>query len=77
MLPVKVDDGPLLPRRELLFTLMVGSVLALESGRAILEELFQPTVEYRWLQSILLTQIRNRHFIQQVRPEDGTFSSPV
>jgi hypothetical protein len=33
-----------------LFGLMVLSALALESSSAVFEELFLPTVEYRWLQ---------------------------
>src|SRR5580700_5131895 len=55
----------------LLFTLAVRPALALEGGRAILEELFLPAVEHRRLQSMLLTKIRNRHFIQQVPSQDG------
>src|SRR2546429_9882446 len=34
------------------------------SGRPILEELFLPTVQHRWLQPQFITQIGNRHFIQ-------------
>ena len=55
----------------LLFPLMVRPALTLKGGGAILEELFLPTVEHRGLQSMLLTQIRNRHFIQQVPPQNG------
>src|SRR6516225_9488676 len=35
-----------------------------------------PTVEHRWLQPMFLTQIRNRHFIQQVPPEDNNLLFP-
>src|SRR5882762_10198904 len=55
----------------LLFGLMVRAALAREGRSAILEELFLPTIEYRWLQSQFITQIGNRHFIQQVPPQDG------
>gem|GEM_PF-3791407 len=55
----------------LLFGLLVRAALALEGSRPVLEELFLPTVEYRWLQSQFITQIGNRHFIQQVPPQDG------
>ena len=55
----------------LLFGLMVRAALALEGGSAVLEELFLPAVEYRWLQPQFLTQIGNRHLIQQVPPQDG------
>jgi hypothetical protein len=46
----------------LLFGLMIRSALAPKGGSAILEELFLPTVENRWLQPQFITQIGNRHF---------------
>jgi hypothetical protein len=52
----------------LLFSLVVRPTFALKSGSAVLEELFLPTVEHRWLQPTFLAQIGNRHFIQQVPP---------
>jgi hypothetical protein len=55
----------------LLFGLVVRPALALKGPRTVLEELFLQTVEYRGLQSMFLAQIGNRHFIQQVPPEDG------
>src|ERR1700686_5708660 len=57
----------------LLFGLMVRAALAREGRSAILEELFLPTIEYCWLQSQFITQIGNRHFIQQVPSQDGNF----
>ena len=36
---------------------VVRAALALEGGSAVLEELFLPAVEYRWLQPQFLTQI--------------------
>src|SRR5215472_9771669 len=41
-----------------------------------LKEFFLPTVEHRWLQPIFLAQIGNRHFIQQVPPQDGNLLFP-
>jgi len=62
----------LLPELDpLLFGLMVRAALAREGCSAILEELFLPTIEYRWLQSQFITQIGNRRFIQQVPSQDG------
>src|ERR1700688_796476 len=55
----------------LLFGLVVLTALALEGGSTVLKELFLPTVEYRWLQPQFLTQIGNRHFVQQVPSQDG------
>jgi hypothetical protein len=52
----------------LLFGLVVRPALALKGSRTVLEELFLPPVEHRWLQPQFLTQIGNRHFIQQVPP---------
>src|SRR2546426_12811680 len=46
--------------------LVVRTALGLEGSRPVLEELFLPTVEHRWLQPQFLTQIGNRHFIQQM-----------
>jgi hypothetical protein len=48
----------------------------LKGGSAILEELFLPTVEHRGLQPMFLAQIGNRHFIQQVPPQDGNLLFP-
>src|SRR5437899_12201760 len=55
---------------------MVRAALARGGRSAILEELFLPTIEYRWLQSQFITQIGNRHFIQQVPPQDGHLLFP-
>ena len=60
----------------LLFGLVVRSALAWKGGSAILEELFLPTVEHRGLQPMFLAQIGNRHFIQQVPPQDGNLLFP-
>jgi len=40
----------------LLFGLVVRPALALKGRRTVLEELFLPTVEHRWLQPMFLTQ---------------------
>jgi hypothetical protein len=61
----------------LLFGLVVPTALALEGGSTVLEELSLPTVEHRWLQTQFITQIRNRHLIQQVLSQDANFSSAV
>ncbi len=63
----------------MLFGFVVRAALALEGGSTVLEELFLPAVEYRWLQPQFLTQIGNRHFVQQVPSQDGNllFSSLV
>jgi hypothetical protein len=63
----------------LLFGLVVRTTLALEGSSTVLKELFLPTVEHRWLQTQFLTQIGNRHFVQQVPSQDGNllFSSVV
>src|SRR6266576_6618310 len=55
----------------LLFSLVIRPAPTLKGSRTVLEELFLPTVEHRWLQSMFLAQIGNRHFIQQVPPQDG------
>src|ERR1700693_3015116 len=44
-----------------LFGLMVGAPSLLESGGSILEELLLPAVEHGWLESRLVTQVRDRH----------------
>jgi hypothetical protein len=59
----------------LLFGLIVRAALSLERGSTVLEELFLPTVEHRWLQAQFFTQTGNRHFIQQCRRGMATFSS--
>jgi hypothetical protein len=50
---------------------MVRTAVAVKGRRPVLEELFLPAVEHRWLQPQFLAQIRYRHFIQQVPSQDG------
>jgi hypothetical protein len=52
-----------------------GRLLLCDAEKATLAEiahrLRRKALEYRRLQSMLLTQIRKRHIIEQVPPEDG------
>jgi hypothetical protein len=50
----------------LLLDLAGGAFLGLEGGGSVLEELLLPAVEHRRLQALFLTEIGNRHLIQQV-----------
>src|SRR5215831_8934594 len=52
---------------------MVGTRFRLKSRRAVLKELFLPAVEDRGLEPVLVTQLRDRHLLQQMPPQDGDF----
>src|SRR6266404_4613121 len=54
-----------------LFRLMVGPSPLLKSRSSVLEELLLPAVEYGWLESAFVTQIRDRHSFHQMPPENG------
>src|ERR1700676_455740 len=57
----------------LLGHLAVGTFLGVGGGSAVLEELFLPTVENRWLQTLFFTQIRDWNLIQKVPPQNSNF----
>ena len=44
--------------------LAAAATLLLEGRRAILKELFLPSVEDRWLQAQFFAQVRHRHVLQ-------------
>src|SRR5262245_59866100 len=44
---------------------------AFEGGRAVLEELLLPAVEHRGVDAVLVTQIRDRDVLQEMKPKDG------
>src|SRR5438445_4839503 len=52
----------------LLLCVMVGPRFRLKGSRAVLEELLLPAVEDRGLESLLVTQLRDRHLLQQTPP---------
>src|SRR5579863_4166765 len=53
--------------------LAAGTLLSLKSSRSVLEELLLPTIEHCRPQAQFLTQIRDRHLVQKVPPQDGYF----
>src|SRR5262250_2748001 len=54
-----------------LFRLMVGASPVLKSCRSVLEKLLLPAVEHGWLESLFVTQIRDRHSFHQMPPQNG------
>ena len=58
-------------RNPFLFGLMVLPSSLLESGGSVLEELLLPAVEYGWLESRLVTRVRDRHSFHQMPPQNG------
>ena len=58
-------------RDSFLLGLMVGAASLLESGGSVLEELLLPAVEYGWLESRLVTRVRDRHSFHQMPPQNG------
>ena len=58
-------------RNALLLGLVIGAAFGLEGGGPVFEEFLLPTVEHRWLQSQLVTELRDRLLLQQMPPEDG------
>ena len=55
----------------LLLGLMIGAALGLEGGGPVLEEFLLPPLEYRRLQTQLVTELRDRFLLQQMPPQDG------
>jgi hypothetical protein len=39
----------------------------------VLEELFLPVVEHRWLDAVLVAKIRDRNTLNEMTPKDGDF----
>ena len=60
-------------RDSFLFGLMVDAVSLLESSGSVLEELLLPAVEHGWLESRLVTQVRDRHSFHQMPPQNADF----
>src|SRR5580698_8375291 len=60
----------------LLFRGMILAAFALEGGSPVLEELFLPTIKHRWLEPILLAEIRDRNLVEQVPPQNDHFLFP-
>ena len=54
-----------------LFRLMVGASPLLECRRSVLEKLLLPAVEQGRLQLKFVTQIRDRHSLHQMPPQNG------
>src|SRR5260370_38095114 len=52
---------------------MVGPRFRLERSRPVLEELLLPAVEDRGLESLSVTELRDRHLLQEMPPQDGHF----
>src|SRR3954447_14330343 len=48
-----------------------ASGAGLERGRGVLEELLLPAVEHRGVDAVLVTQVRNRGVLEEVKPQDG------
>src|SRR4051794_21642749 len=48
-----------------------ASGAGLEGGRGVLEELLLPAVEHRGVDAVLVTQIRDRGVLEEVKPQDG------
>jgi hypothetical protein len=55
-------------RNAFLFDLVIGAGFALEGSGPVLEELLLPAVEDRGLESVLVTQLRDRRLLQQMPP---------
>ena len=57
----------------LLVSGVVGWPFLVEGGRPVLEELLLPAIEDRGLEPLSVTQLRDRHLLQQMPPQDGDF----
>jgi hypothetical protein len=55
----------------LLVSGMVGWPFLLEGSSPVFEEFLLPTVEHRWLQLQLVTELGDRLLFQQMPPQDG------
>ena len=65
------SDFLLQPRDAFLLGLATAAVLGLESGGAVLEELFLPTIENRRLKRQLVAELRDRLVVNQMPPQNG------
>src|SRR3954454_11558569 len=61
---LKVGDPPVLG-------VAGASGAGLERGGGVLEELLLPAVEHRRVDSVLVTEIRDRGVFEEVKPQDG------
>ena len=61
------SSGPYFPDTR--FVLVTASLL--EGGGSVFEELLLPAVEYGWLESRLVTQVRDQHSFRQMPPQNG------
>jgi hypothetical protein len=52
---------------------MVGPGFRLKGSRVVLEEFLLPAVEDGGLESLFVTQLRDRHLLQQIPPQDSNF----
>src|SRR5215469_10626431 len=57
----------------LLLHLAVGTLLRLKGSRPVLEELLLPAVKHRRPQAQFFTQVRDRHLVQKMPPQDRYF----
>src|SRR5215216_3616089 len=48
-----------------------ASGAGLECGRGVLEELLLPAVEHRGVDAVLVTKVRDRGVLEEVKPQDG------
>ena len=65
------SDFLLQPRDAFPLGLVTAAVLGLESGGAVLEELFLPTIENRRLKYQLVAELRDRLVVNQMPPQNG------
>ena len=71
VLQVEPDDGLFLPVLQPEIAGNPASRFLFEGGRAVLEELLLPAVEDRGLQVEFIAELRDRHLLQQMPPQDG------
>ena len=55
----------------LLLGLLIGAGFSLKGRRPVLEELFLPAVEVRWLEAQLIAELGDRILAQQMAPQNG------
>jgi len=56
-----------------LVRVILMAISLLECGSAVLEELFLPAVENRWLQVIFIAQVRDRNLVNKVPFQNDDF----